>query len=180
MEADMSRASNIAEWIKRGGLLLVASSIALTGCQAALLTYKGAKVREAYRIALADGTQRSALYRSPDLTIDYRVSRDGDELQLSGVAEYTQKIKNGFTFIPYFHLSVFLIDQHGNILEEKGITTHGSDDPNSRMRFSEKIPLPPGTAKMAFSYSGQARSGGGGRQDGGGGFTSFWEVPIVK
>lgn len=175
----MGRASNFAEWIRRAGLLLVASSIVLTGCSAARLTYKGAKVREAYRIALEDGTQRSALYRSSDLTIDYHVSRNGDELQLSGVAEYTHKIKNGFTFIPYFHLSVFLTDQHGNILEEKGVTTHGSDDPNSRMRFSEKIPLPPGTAKMAFSYSGQARSGGG-RQDGGGGFTSFWEVPTIK
>jgi hypothetical protein len=179
MEADMCKASSIAEWMKRGGLLLVASSIVLTGCQAARLTYKGAKVREAYRIALADGTQRSALYRSPDLTIDYHVLRNGDELQLSGVADYTQKIKNGYTFIPYFHLSVFLTDQYGNILEDKGITTPGSDDPNNRMRFSEKIPLPPGTANMAFSYNGEARSGGG-RQDGGGGYTSFWEVPIVK
>jgi len=175
----MSKALSIAEWMKRGGLLLVASSIVLTGCQGALLTYKGAKVRDVYRIALADGTQRSAHYQSPDLTIDYQVLRNGDELQLSGVAEYTPKIKNGYTLIPYFHLSVFLTDQYGKILQDKGITTPGSDDPNNRMRFSEKIQLPPGTANMVFSYSGEARSGGG-RQDGGGGNTSFWEVPIVK
>jgi hypothetical protein len=179
MEADMrKKALSIAKWMKCGGLLLVASSIVLTGCQAARLTYKGAKVRDAYRITLADGTQRSARYQASDLTIDYEVSRNGDELQLSGVAEYTQKIRNAYTYIPYFHLSVFLTDQYGNVLEDRGITTPGSDDPNSRMRFSEKIPLPPGTANMAFSYSGQARASG--RQEGGGAYTSFWEVPIVR
>ncbi len=170
-------ATAIAEWMKRGGLLLVASAIVLTGCQAARLTYKGAKVRDAYRIALADGAQRSAVHRSPDLTIEYHLSRNGDELRLEGVADYTAKIKNGYTFVPYFHLSVFLTDRHGNILEDRGITTPGSDDPNNRMRFSEKIALPPGTAGMAFSYNGQARSSGA-RQDGGGGTTPFWEVPI--
>jgi hypothetical protein len=179
MEADMSRTSSITEWLKRGGLFLVASSIVLTGCQTARLTYKGAKVRDAYRISLADGTRGSAFYRSADLIVDYHVLRNGDELQLSGVAEYTAKIKNGYTLVPYLYLRVFLIDQHGYILEEKAIRTPGSDDPNNRMRFSEKIPLPPGTAGMAFSYSGEARSGGG-RQDGGGGPTPFWEVPIVN
>jgi hypothetical protein len=179
MEADMNKLLNITGWIKRGGLLLVASSIVLTGCQGALLTYKGAKVRDGYRIALADGTQRSAHYESPDLTIDYQVWRNGDELQLSGVAEYTPKIKNSYTLIPYFHLSVFLTDPYGNILEDKGIVTPGSDDPDHKMRFREKILLPPGTANMAFSYSGEARSSGS-RRDGGGGVTSFWGVPIAK
>jgi hypothetical protein len=179
MGADMRKVLSIAKWMKRYGWLLVASSILLTGCQGALLTYKGAKVRDAYRIALADGTDRRAHYESPDLIIDYEVFRNGNDLQLSGVAEYTSKIKNAFVLIPYFHLSVFLADQYGNILQDKGITTPGSDDPNNKMRFNEKIRLPPGTANMAFSYSCEARSSGG-RQDGGGGLASFWQVPIVK
>jgi hypothetical protein len=74
---------------------------------------------------------------------------------------------------------VFLTDQDGNILQDRGITTPGSDDPNNRMRFSEKITLPPGTAYMAFSYSGEARSSGS-RQDGGAAVTSFWAIPVVK
>ena len=173
----MDKSLNIAEWIERGGLFLAALIIILAGCQGVPLNYKGAKVRSAYRIALTDGTQ-SARYQSPDLTIDYQVWRNGDELQLSGVAEYTPKIKNSYTLIPYFHLSVFLTDPYGNVLEDKGIITPGSDDPDKKMRFRENILLPPGTASMAFSYSGEARSGGG-RQDGGG-VTTFWGVPIVK
>jgi hypothetical protein len=180
MEADMRKSWGIAEWMKRGGLLLAASSIVLTGCQGALLTYKGAKVRDAYRIALADGTQRSARYQSPDLTIDYQVLRNGDELQLSGVAAYTPRIKNGFNLVPYFRLSVFFTDQGGNILQDTGIMTPGSDDTNHQIRFSEKIRLPPGTADMAFSYSGQARDSDGVGNDKGGGDMPFWQVPIIR
>ncbi len=175
----MSKALSMAGWMKRGGLLLMALSIVLTGCHGFLTTYKGQKVRDRYRIALPDGTSRSDLYQAPDLTIDYHAVRNGDELQLSGVARYTPQISNAYTLIPNFHLSVFLIDQYGNILQDRGIITPGSEDPERRMRFSEKIKLPPGTASMAFSYTGEARSSGS-RQDGGGGFVSFWFVPIVE
>jgi hypothetical protein len=164
----------IAEWIKSGGLLLVVSSLVLTGCQAARLTYEGAKVVDTYRIALAEGIQRNATYRSADLTIDYSMMRSGEELQLSGVAEFTPKIRNGYGYIAFFDLSVLLTDREGTILRQKGIVTPGSNDPKSRMRFSEKIPLPPGTANMAFSYSIEAR-GEGTRET-----SSFWEVPIVR
>jgi hypothetical protein len=178
MKIDMNRKFYVAEWTKRIGLLLVVSGIVFAGCQGALLSYKGAKVRTPYRIALSDGTQKSAHYQSPDLTIDYQILRNGDELRVSGVVEYTPKITNTYTLIPYFHLSLLLTDQYGNILQEKGLMTPGSNDPNNKMRVSEKIHLPSGTAYMAFSYSGEARCGG--RQDGGGGAMSFWEVPIVR
>ena len=127
----MNKALSMAGWMKRGGLLLVASSIVLTGCQGLLLTYKGQKVRDPYRIALADGTSRSDVYQAPDLTIDYHAVRNGDELQLSGVAQYTPQISNAYTLIPNFHLSVFLTDQYGNILQDRGIITPGSEDPNA-------------------------------------------------
>ncbi|MBE0555842.1 MAG: hypothetical protein IH628_01305 [Proteobacteria bacterium] len=175
----MSVAGNFARWMKRVGLSLAVAGLLLAGCQGALLTYEGAKVRDAYRIALADGTERSSRYQSPDLTIDYHTARNGNELRLSGVVEYTPKIRNAYTLIPDFHLSVFLIDRHGTILKDRGISTPGSDDPNNRMRFSENISLPPGTAYIAFSYSGQARPSGS-RSDGGGMITPFWAVPVVK
>ncbi len=159
-------------------MLAASSIIILVGCQGALLTYEGAKVRDPYRVALPDGTQRSASYQAPDLIIRYEILRIGDELRLSGTAEYTPKIRNGYSQVTYFHLSVFLIDQYGKILQDKGIMTPGSDDPNNQMRFNEKIQLPRGTAYMAFSYNGQARVAGS-RKDSSG-ETSFWDVPIVR
>lgn len=176
----MSKAGRASGWVKSGCRLLAVSIIVLTGCHGVLLTYKGAMVRDGYLIALTDGTQRSASYQSPDLTIEYRWVRSGNELQISGLAKFTPRIRNGFTMIPYFHLSVFFTDAQGNILEDRWIATPGSDDPNSQMRFSEKLLLPPGTANMAFSYSGQARDSGDAGKDNGGGETPFWQVPIVR
>jgi hypothetical protein len=175
MERDMGKLFTGS--IKSTGLSIALLGMALTGCQATLFTYKGAKVREAYRIALVDGTQRSDQYRSPDLIIDYQILRNGDELRFSGVAKYTPKIINNYSSIPNFHLDLFLIDPYGNILSEHGVATPGSNDPNNRMRFKEKLKLPPGTTGMAFSYSGEAR--GSGREDRGAGI-SFREVPIVQ
>lgn len=143
-----------------------------SGCQSALLSYSGAMVRDSARIAVVDGAQRSGEYRSPDLTIDYRAVRNGDELELSGVAQYTAKIRNAYRLIPHFSLSVFLLDRNGTVLRERGILTPGSDDPGNPMRFAERIPLPPGTASIAFSYTGQAASGSH--------IGPFWNVPIVR
>jgi hypothetical protein len=179
MEADMSKAWNIAKRMKRGGLLLALLIIVLTDCQGSLLTYKGAWVSGKYRIALEDGTQRSGSYQSPDLTIEYQWERSGNELQLSGTAEFTSEMRNSYDWISSFHLSVFFTDAQGIILEGRGIPTPGCENLNNRMRFSEKLLLPPGTANMAFGYSGQARDSGSGGK-GGSGEISFGQVPIVR
>ena len=180
VEAGMGKTLHIDEWMKRGGLLLAASMIVLAGCQVALLTYKGAKVRDDSLIRLTEGTQGSAVYHTTDLIIEYRWVRSGNELQLSGLAKFTSRIQNSFTMIPVFDLSLFLTDAQGNILEQRWIATPGGVEPGSRMLISEKLLLPPGTANMAFSYSGQARDSDGVGSDKGDGDMPFWQVPIVR
>ncbi len=172
----MGNAMTAAPRLRRGGLLLVASGIAMVwaGCQGVLLTYKGATVPDAYRIALVDGGQRSGRYESPDLTVDYSAVRNGNELRLSGVVEYTAKIRHGFGTIPYFKMSALLTDRDGTVLEDRAIRTPGSDDPQNRMRFGEKIHLPQGTTNMAFSYSFEARGFDGSET------SSLWGIPIVR
>lgn len=178
-EANLNILSKMTEWIKRYGLLLAVSCIVLMGCQAALMTFKGATVRSASRIALPDGIETKGRYRSDNLIIDYHAVRNGDVLELFGAAHYSPGIRNSFTRISVFVLSVFLSDQEGMVLEDKGIATPGSDNPDRKMGFHEKIHLPRGTANISFSYSGEAR-GGGGLNGGGGSMTSFWEIPIVR
>ena len=160
--------------------LLAISIIALTGCQGILLTYKGAIVRDGYLIPLTDGTQRGGIYQSPDLTIEYQWARSGSELRLSGLALFTPRIRNSFNLIPYFYLSLFFTDAQGKILEDRRMGTPGSGDPSNPLRLSEKLLLPPGTANMAFSYSGQASGSGGAGKEDGGGDMPFWQVPIVR
>jgi hypothetical protein len=176
----MGKAWRAYGWVKSGGWLLALSIVALTGCQGILLTYKGAIVREGDLIALTEGTQRGGRYQSPDLTIEYQWTRSGNELQFSGLAKFTPRIRNSFNIIPYFHLSLFFTDAQGKILEDRRIGTPGSDDPNNPILVSEKMLLPPGAANMAFSYSGQARGPGGAGKEDGGGDMPFWQVPIVR
>jgi hypothetical protein len=175
----MDKTLHIAEWMKRGGLLLAASMIVLAGCQGALLTYKGAKVRDDSLIHLTEATQGSGIYQTTDLIIEYQWVRSGNELQLSGLAKFTSRIQNSFTMIPVFDLSLFLTDAQGNILEQRWIATPGVE-PGSRMLINEKLLLSPETANIAFSYSGQARDSDGSGQDKGDGDMPFWQVPIVR
>jgi hypothetical protein len=168
----------MVEWMKRLGLLLAASAIVLMGCQGSLITYKGTTVRADSRIALPDGTDTHGRYRSNDLIIDYHAVRNGDALDLSGTAQYSPGIENSYTSVPVFCLSVLLADQNGTVLEDKSIATPGSNETGRKMRFRERMQLPPGTANMSFRYNGEAR--GGAKQGGGGDVRSFWKIPIER
>ena len=179
-DARVGRPGKAAGYAQTSLWLLAISIIALTGCQGILLTYKGETVRDGYLIPLTDGTQRGGFYQSPDLTIEYQWARSGNELRLSGVARFTPRIRNAFNLIRYFHLSLFFTDAQGKILEDRRIGTPGGGDPNNPMRLDEKLLLPPGTANMAFSYSGDARESGGAGKEDGGGDMPFWQVPIVR
>jgi hypothetical protein len=178
-EGKMGKVWRTIGYVKRSGWLILFLIFTLTGCQGALLTYKGAMVREGDLIPLTDGTQRGGLYQSTDLTIEYQWAQSGNEFQLSGVVKFTPGIRGSSSMIPNFHLSLFLTDAQGKILEDRRIGTPVSSDPRDPVRFSEKWRLPPGAEKMAFSYSGQARGSGGSGKEGGGD-TPFWQVPIVR
>jgi hypothetical protein len=175
----MDKTLRIAGWMKRGGLLLTASIIILAGCQAALLTYKGEKVRSDSLIALAEGTPGSGAYRTEDVIIDYQWVRKDNELQFSGLIKFTSRMQNNFTMIPVFDLSLFFTNAEGIILGQRYIAVPGNGEPSNPMRISEKMLLPPGTANMAFSYSGEARDSST-DEDNGGGDMPFWQVPIVR
>jgi hypothetical protein len=146
-----------------------------------MLNYRGAKVHEGSLIALDDGVQKTAYYQSRDLTIDYQLQRNENELQLSGLAQFADSLRNGFKTVPYFHLSVFFADSQGTVLGNRGIVTSGYGYTDDRMRFNERMALPPGTAYMAFAYTGEARDNSGGGDDAGGAVeTSFWEYPVGR
>jgi hypothetical protein len=180
VEGKMGTVTRVSKHFRFGVFLLAAQFVALLGCQGTMMSFKGAKVHEGYLIPLADGVQKTGNYQSRDLVIDYQLLRNKDELQISGMAQFASRLRNGFTSIPYFHLSVFLADAQGAVLANRGIGTSGYGRPDDDMRFNDRIMLPPGTAYMAFGYSGEARDNGGGHDDGGAVEISFWEYPVSR
>ena len=173
----MNSTFKMAAQMKHRLILLAASIIVLAGCSGSLLTYKGSKVLEPYLIALPNGIQEGLHYESPDLTIDYRLIRQGDELELSGTAEYMPGIGHAFNEVGFFSLSVLFTDQGGRVLEQVGIKTPGSREPDARMRFNERMKLPANAANMAFIYSG---TGIEHNVEDNGGSSPFWQVPVVR
>jgi hypothetical protein len=158
---------------------LVLMFFALQGCQSFMFNYKGAKVNQGSLIALPVGVQQSGNYETRDLSIGYQIKRTENELHLSGLAQFAPSIRNNFLTVPYFHMSLFLADANGNVLENRGVVTSGYGYTDDNMRFDTSITLPPGTAYMAFAYDGRARGAGGGDGDSQD-EASFWEYPVYR
>jgi len=171
---------NVTKGLKRFmmPLTLVATVIVLVGCQSALLTYKGARLQQGAVIPVLEGTVHADQFVAPDVVIDYKYTRNGDSLDLSGTAQFAPSIQNNFSTVPRFYMRVYVADAQGAILGYHGIVTSGYGYSDDHMRFHQRMALPPGTALMAFGYSGDARSTGD--DDGGGGDTPFWFEPVVR
>jgi hypothetical protein len=159
-------------------LILVAAGFALQGCQSAPLSYQGARLTQGAVIPVLEGASHADQYVAPDVVIDYRYARTGDALELSGTAQFAPGIQNNFLVVPRFYMRVYFADARGAILGYHGIVTSGYGYSDDQMRFREQMTLPPGTASMAFGYSGDARSTGD--DDGGGGDTPLWFEPVVR
>jgi hypothetical protein len=179
-EVRMNYRWNVTNWLKRFKmpLTLVATGIVLVGCQSALLSYKGARLQQGAVIPVLEGAAHADHFVAPDVVIDYKYTRNGDSLDLSGTAQYAPSIQNNFSTVPRFYLRVYFADAQGGILGYHGIVTSGYGYSDDHMRFHERMALPPGTDLMAFGYSGDARSTGD--DDGGGGDTPFWYEPAVR
>ena len=156
-------------------LFLVLSGSALVACQSALFTYKGARIAQVNLIPLTEGGLKGDYFETEDVTIDYEYTRTGDSLRLGGEIGYSRALQNSFTSVPDFYIRVFFADAQGTVLAYRGIIASGYGYTSDRMRFHELVTLPPGTAFMAFGYSGRAiDSSVDNRVD-----KSFWLDPIA-
>lgn len=156
-------------------LFLVLCGFMLVACQSALFTYKGARISQANLIPLTEGGLKGAFVETEDVTVDYEYTRTGDNLRLGGEISYSRALQNSFSRVPDFYIRVFFADAQGTVLAYRGIIASGYGYTSDRMRFHELVALPPGTAFMAFGYSGIAvGSSTQDRVD-----KSFWFDPIA-
>lgn len=157
-------------------LILSTTGAALLGCQGLMVSYRGAGLTEVNLIPVLEGATRSDHFETADLTVDYQYTRNGDSLQFSGDVRYGSALRHNFVTVTHFHLRVFFADAQGKVLQDHGIAVGGYGYTDDLMRFQERLTLPPGTAFMAFGYSGRAADGGhhDGRTE-----TSFWFDPIA-
>jgi hypothetical protein len=120
--------------------------------------------------------KETGVWKGNDVTVDYRLTKGLNEIDLSGVARLNDSIVMNFNFLRDFHLIAVFTDSNGRILGSQALATNrGSLTPMGNAEstpFKARLIPPPGTADIAFGYDGTALQG----DDGGGGTpTRFWQ-----
>jgi hypothetical protein len=138
-------------------LISFALIVVLAGCQGSLFSYKSGAVLESQRVPLPSENQISSSWASRDLRIDYRWTRTGDDLKISGQVEFADQLKYNYTRLDYFHLALIFVGQDGNVLEI-GDLAPKTDNGIQSASFDTVMRLPPNTSYFAFSYQGVART----------------------
>jgi hypothetical protein len=148
-------------------LSLITLVLCIAGLQISADTASAGFVPPADRLSIAQPSY-SGLWKGPDLSVEYRYSRDQSKIDLSGKVRFAY-FWIGYTLLQYFRLSAVFLDENGRVLESDGLVTNR--DSFESIPFHSKLKLPSNAVFMAWSYEGLAGGGGNGP-------TSFWFYPI--
>ncbi len=125
---------------------------------------QGKTLDPAYQIALnPQGDQGQ--FNGPHLSVNYSYVRSGGNMQLTGNVQFGMTIQANYAGVQSFNLGLALADSRGNVLGEQGLTSAFYSNAGDTINFNTSVAVPPQTAFMAFTYSGQAYAAGPGGPD---------------
>jgi len=125
---------------------------------------QGKTLDPANQIALnAQGNQGQ--FNGPHLSVNYSYVLTGGDMQLTGNVQFGMTIQANYAGVQSFKLGLALADSQGNVLGEQGLTSAFYSNVGDTINFNSSVVVPPQTAFMAFTYSGQAYAAGPGGQD---------------
>jgi len=148
----------------------------LTGCQGTMLSAgnKGQTIVPSAQIQLVKVGEQSGRFSDGYVTVNYKSTATGGNLQMSGVVRFGSALVGNFQIVQTFDLGLLLADAKGKVLMQQGLTTAVENNVSDPVSFNTTVFLPPQAAFMAFSYNGQAYGGGGESP------TSFWADPVER
>jgi hypothetical protein len=122
---------------------------------------QGQTLNPANLIALnAQGQQGQ--FNGPHVSVNYSYVRTGGDMQLTGNVQFGMTIQANYAGVQSFNLSLALVDARGNVLGEQGLIRSFYSNVGDTLNFNTSVAVPPQTAFMAFTYSGQAYAAGPG------------------
>jgi len=151
-------------------------SVLLLLLMAGAFKVHGQTLNTANQIVLNKQGQQSGQFNAPDLTVNYTYVRTGGDMQLTGKVQFGMTIQANYAVVQTFQLGLALADAQGNVLEQQGLTTAYDNNVGDTINFSKSVVVPPQTASMAFTYTGQAYAAGSGGPDP----TNFSFYPITN
>lgn len=139
---------------------LFISLFSLVACQGSLFSYRGRTVEPDRRIDLLENGHHKGIWQTNDLTIKYRYEKKADILQLSGVAELSDRYKFNDAVIEHFYLRLFFLDNEDRVLQDKPILNGSYSLPYDKFSFKKRIEIPPGVVSIAYHYMLRVRKEG--------------------
>jgi hypothetical protein len=137
---------------------------------------QGQTLNPANQIVLSAQGQQSGQFNAPDLTVNYTCVRTGGDMQLTGNIQFGMTIQANYAVVQTFQLGLALADAQGNVLGQRGLATAYASNVGDTINFSSSVAIPPQTAAMAFTYTGQAYAAGPGGPDP----TDFYFYPFTN
>ncbi len=137
---------------------------------------QGQTLNPAHQIVLNAQGQQSGRFNAPDLTVNYTYVRSGSDMKLTGNIQFGMTIQANYAVVQTFQLGLALADAQGNVLGQQGLTTAYDNNVGDTINFSTSVAVPPQTASMAFTYTGQAYAEGTGGPDP----TNFYFYPFTN
>ena len=137
---------------------------------------QGKTINPANQVALNAQGQQSGQFNAPDLTVNYTYVRTGGDMQLTGNIQFGMTIQANYAVVQTFQLGLALADAQGNVLGQRGLATAYASNVGDTINFSSSVAIPPQTAAMAFTYTGQAYAAGPGGPDP----TNFYFYPFTN
>ena len=126
---------------------------------------QGQTLNPANQIVLNAQGQQSGQFNAPDLTVNYTYVRSGSDMQLNGTIQFGMTIQANYAGVQTFQLGLALADGQGKVLGQQQITSAFDNNVGDTIKFNTPVVVPPQTAFMAFTYSGQAYAAGSGGPD---------------
>jgi hypothetical protein len=134
----------------------------------------GQTLNTAARIELDAQGQKTGQFTAPDLTVNYTYARTGNDMKLAGTVHFATPIQANYAVVQTFRLGLALADARGNVVGQQELISISENRVDDVVRFSGTVSIPPQTASMAFTYTGDAYAADPGDPDP----TSFWFYPF--
>ncbi|MDO9110284.1 MAG: hypothetical protein Q7U40_06480 [Desulfatirhabdiaceae bacterium] len=144
--------------------ILLAAIFLLSGCQAHVFSYQGAKVtRQNDIIPLSGQEAQKGIWKTNELSVEYSYQVAGVSLQMSGIVKLVGGFAVGFKTIDQLSVQVLFLDDQGTVLANDVLYSVQAKTPSdlTPLRFNRSFPVPAGTQGIAFTYDGSLSDGGG-------------------
>jgi len=136
--------------------LLVILVFFLYGCRNYIVPEEGALSLESARINFPKENVSEALWKGKHLDINYSISQNSDEVEISGTVNIHNSVLMSFDKIEQLVVKFNFLDNSGRVLGTADITPRYAtyDKVEGPLDFKNVVSTVPGASSFAFSYLG--------------------------